>query len=405
MKPGKSLASRHPKVMLLHEHEQDSGVSSLISSHIQDFRAFKITDEAIEAIKEFKPKILLLETDTIADALRHYLTMVKEFELLQHPHQVIILCSNKEVGIAYDVCAQGIFYDYFVTKPMYEKFRLKAILNNLALLFDQADLLLETTNKHIDNMDVDLVDLVEEAQEFNDSLQASIDDCKTALADSEQETSSTSTDANLADILNPIIHQIESNIHQNLSQILQGLTQHQQKNIDTKSLLASALQTQNSVDASIDKAQTMQSDNAANNQGISQDLPPKEEQKKQYKVLLVEDNHIYRDMIKRILENANYLVNEAADGIEALKEIKKDKYDLVIMDLFMPKLDGLNTTKQFRKISNKSDLPIIALTSNKNKDLVKKWVAYGINSYIMKPSKKEQIISAVESALGITETN
>ncbi|AWB68411.1 hypothetical protein C2869_19255 [Saccharobesus litoralis] len=395
MKVNNSLATRHPKVILLHEHECDSGVSSLISSHIQDFRSYRICDEAIAAIEEFQPKILLMETDSIADTLRYYLTMVKEFNLLQYSHYVIICCSNKEAGLAYDVCQQGIFYDYFVTKPMYEKYRLKAILNQVVNLVEQQDLLLEDVGQHVKKMDADLIDLVEEAKELEQEISESIDQCR-QVAD-EQTSAEDELNA-----LNAGIAAIEQSVQQSLQPLIKNLIEQQLNSqaamqIVTQRVQSDTSQKEKSTEELLASMEGLATDSEPENSQNSSSTPDIRVKKKR-RVLLVEDNEIYRDMIKRILLESSFDVEESSDGLEALAKVRQHQYDLIVMDLFMPKLDGLNTTKQIRKLAPKADLPIIALTSNKNKEIVKKWLAYGISSYIVKPSKREQILSAVHKA-------
>lgn len=122
-----------------------------------------------------------------------------------------------------------------------------------------------------------------------------------------------------------------------------------------------------------------------------------------HSILVVEDNKLYRDMISSVLSKENYHVDEAEDGLCALDKIKKSHYDLILMDLFMPNLDGLNATKKIRQLSGGIDTPVIALTGNKNKELVKKWANYGLKGYIIKPSTKSEILSVVKKNLEITE--
>ena len=59
----------------------------------------------------------------------------------------------------------------------------------------------------------------------------------------------------------------------------------------------------------------------------------------------------------------------------------------------------LNTTKRIQQLNEGKDLPVIALTGNKRKDLVKKWVSFGLKGYLMKPSNKKDILEAVNKAL------
>ncbi|MDC2888586.1 response regulator [Psychrosphaera algicola] len=120
---------------------------------------------------------------------------------------------------------------------------------------------------------------------------------------------------------------------------------------------------------------------------------------KQKSILVVEDNDLYREMLVKVLGDANYIVSQADDGLAALKLIKTKRYDCIIMDLFMPKLDGLNTTKHINKTGGDNPVPVIALTGNKRKDLFKKWASMGIKGYIIKPSSKAEILEQVEKCV------
>ncbi|WP_394391809.1 response regulator [Shewanella woodyi] len=122
-------------------------------------------------------------------------------------------------------------------------------------------------------------------------------------------------------------------------------------------------------------------------------------EKDKVKILVVEDNQLYRDMLVNILKKESFDVHEAADGLNALQKIKNTQYALVLMDLFMPNLDGINTTKQIKAINGNKSLPVIALTGNKNKDLIKTWAEQGLKGYILKPSTKKEILEAVTKVL------
>jgi CheY-like chemotaxis protein len=116
-------------------------------------------------------------------------------------------------------------------------------------------------------------------------------------------------------------------------------------------------------------------------------LPPPERT-----ILIVEDNQIYREMISSILQKEGFVIDEAEDGLKAINKIKENEYTLIIMDLFMPNLDGLNTTRHIIKLKNGNKTPIIALSGNKRKELVQKWASHGLYGYIMKPSTKSEIL-------------
>ncbi|WP_440904210.1 response regulator [Catenovulum sp. SX2] len=430
----RTLASRHPQVLLIHSVDMESGAAVIASQHMEDFRAFKQGEEAITAIKEFQPKILLLELNSVKESVAFYVSLVKEHELLTHPHQVVLLCSNKEAGLAYAVCAKGSFYDYFVSRPIYEKFRLKSILNNLGKMLAIQEEASTLNDSYINTLDADIDALINEANGFQQSIHNSIENCRTALINNGGQQSN---GEDITQVLTPLISQIENEVHNSLRAFIENLTKQKKTNYShneqlkksvtpeckfikdipaeeadgpfeveadsppSEELFQQAAEEQSEEAARLLAEQALLDDSILlGDEGAVEQEPAKPSPKK---ILIVEDNHIYRDMIKKILIGAEYEVVEASNGMEALKISTKTKFDLVLMDLFMPGLDGLNATKQFRKRMGKKDLPILALTGNKNKDLVMKWVSSGINGYIMKPSSKEKIIQAVEQAISKKE--
>jgi PAS domain S-box-containing protein len=103
-------------------------------------------------------------------------------------------------------------------------------------------------------------------------------------------------------------------------------------------------------------------------------------------VLLVEDNDINRLYAKSILKNWQCYTDTAENGLVALEKIKNQAYDVVLMDIQMPVMDGYETTKAIRLMNSQMrDVPVIALTANATKADVEKCMAAGMNDYLPKP--------------------
>jgi len=104
------------------------------------------------------------------------------------------------------------------------------------------------------------------------------------------------------------------------------------------------------------------------------------------KILVVDDSSLMRSFAKGSLKQLKLNnVDEAENGEEALVKLKKDMYDLVLSDLHMPKMNGLELLKAIRSDSNLKDIPFIIMTLDGKKDVLLEAVKEGLNDYLMKP--------------------
>ena len=109
------------------------------------------------------------------------------------------------------------------------------------------------------------------------------------------------------------------------------------------------------------------------------------------KILLVEDNDINAKFIQKILKNKELSCDTAKDGKEALDAYEAREYDLIFMDCQMPVMDGYDATRTIREIENKKHIPIIAMTANAMKGDKEKCIEAGMDDYLSKPVKVEDL--------------
>ncbi|MCJ7936265.1 MAG: PAS domain S-box protein [Chryseobacterium sp.] len=112
------------------------------------------------------------------------------------------------------------------------------------------------------------------------------------------------------------------------------------------------------------------------------------------KVLLVEDNALNRVVAQNSLQHFKCSVTEAENGTEAIAVLKKEKFDIILMDIQMPELDGIETTKILRK-EYQLTTPIIALTANAFKSEIENCKSAGMNDYISKPFSEEMLLEVL----------
>ncbi len=113
-------------------------------------------------------------------------------------------------------------------------------------------------------------------------------------------------------------------------------------------------------------------------------------------ILVIEDDLDIQELISEFLKAENYEVDTASDGVEGINKFKNGEYDLIILDLMLPNLDGFSTCKMIR---NKSNVPIIILTAlNDEKDQLKAF-DFNVDDYITKPFSFNILIKRVEAVL------
>ncbi|MGD8948046.1 MAG: response regulator [Desulfobacterales bacterium] len=113
-------------------------------------------------------------------------------------------------------------------------------------------------------------------------------------------------------------------------------------------------------------------------------------------VLLVEDNEINQQVAKEILEGAGLIVTLAADGQEGVNAVKENNYDVVLMDVQMPVMDGYTATREIRKDKHFKDLPIIAMTAHAMAGDEDKSLEAGMNGHVTKPIDPDQLFSTLQ---------
>jgi CheY-like chemotaxis protein len=117
-------------------------------------------------------------------------------------------------------------------------------------------------------------------------------------------------------------------------------------------------------------------------------------------VLLAEDIEINQEIFITLLEDTHVRIDVAENGLEAVKMFKEnpEKYDIIIMDIQMPEMDGYETTRVIRSldIPKAQQIPIIAMTANVFKEDVEQCIACGMNDHLSKPIDEKSVIAKLE---------
>lgn len=388
-------AQRQPQVVVMCDKTDElTGVIEIVEAHTEAYRIVFHWEETAELIVEANPAIIIMAKNDVTSSIETYTELSKQ-GLLNYPHKNILLCENKESGIAFKCCMKDIFSDYFVHKPMYENYRFRMILHNALNEVSGSNKNAQLQEAHFGKIDDKLRGLIDEVAQHRATSAENFAQTREQIAQQQghNDVQKQMFDQLKEQHINPLMEQLE---HQLTASVELLKSQLKDKQVSLAEL--SALLTEKRVPRSVVAAQTQSDKPALDTHEPASPLsqPPELETTRKMRILVVEDNEIYREMLLKILHEEDHITEYATTGLEAIKLLRKKKFDMVFMDLFMPELDGYNTTRNIRTFKHCKKLPIIALSTNRNKELIRKWASLGLTGYITKPSTKLAILKAID---------
>lgn len=118
-----------------------------------------------------------------------------------------------------------------------------------------------------------------------------------------------------------------------------------------------------------------------------------------YRVLVVEDNKVAREVVQHVLRRRPYDVRFAESGERAIEEISNTTFDLILMDLQMPGMDGIETAQEIRKRQEYQEVPIVALTANDSAEYQEICRKHGMQGFLVKPVQADEILRTLDTIL------
>ena len=116
------------------------------------------------------------------------------------------------------------------------------------------------------------------------------------------------------------------------------------------------------------------------------------------RVLIAEDSSVIQNLTKRILQVQNYRIFSAKNGLKVLEMLAKDEFDIILMDINMPQMDGMECAQKIRALGDtkKAQIPIVAITGNAKNYSMEDFTNVGINAYLQKPLNFDDLVDTVK---------
>jgi hypothetical protein len=117
------------------------------------------------------------------------------------------------------------------------------------------------------------------------------------------------------------------------------------------------------------------------------------------KVLIAEDSSVIQNLTKKILQIQNYQIFSAKNGVQVLSMLEKEDFDIILMDINMPQMDGMECAREIRKLTDpkKSSVPIVAITGNARNYSKEEFQQAGINEFLQKPLNFDLLVETVKN--------
>lgn len=330
------------------------------------------------------PDILVLAFNSVAKCERHYQAYLERCEKLRnHSFRAIALCNKNEVQQAYSMCRFNKFDDYVLFWPMTldAPRLLMSIHNSLRELT-----ILRTSQPLIGERVILTRKLVERddwLKQQSISGRQRIDEAKQAVDEAKQEIM-TGLDK-LMRQLSPIS---DSPPHQlNVDSEVWREFDHFKEATDRllfEKLAASVRSLREWVDTL--QISPIFSGRAGSGNETTSELPT---------ILLVDDDEFQHKMVGKILTSQHYRVMFALSGVEALALLQKARPDLILMDVMMPQMNGIDTLKAIKSNPDLSDVPVVMLTGHSEGPVVLDCLRSGARDFVVKPFDSNTLISKV----------
>ncbi|MBA3032274.1 MAG: response regulator [Gammaproteobacteria bacterium] len=359
----------------------------------EEFTKVVLSTDADAAAKDFeryRPDVLVLAFDNLEKAERYYLGLYRLCPTVQqHIHRTVILCNKEEVKRVYELCKKNYFDDYVLFWPMtYDMSRLAMAIHHalreLATLKDDGPSVAEFAAQA--RRLVELEGLLEQRLAEGSQHLAG---AGRAMAQAEQDIGAALDGFSRRLIDGALPNAVTVNDADALQQEIGRLKREEVANLFSTAA-AAALPAKNWADG-LDAAYAPQRESTRALAAMAERVKPT--------VLVADDDEFQRKIVARILAAANYHVLLAASGFETLSLLRKTRPDLILMDVMMPDLNGIETTRRLKAVPQFVGIPVIMITGNSEKSVVAGCLKAGAVGFLVKPVERDTLLAKVAQAL------
>lgn len=344
---------------------------------------------AVEQFDRDPVHIIILCHSKIEHAHKFYLSFLMFSKTaMDTPHQTILMCDGKEAQSAYELCSGQTLDDYVVYKPLFDIHRLRF---SIAQAMERLN---HVNYKRL--MEQRLAAMMEEIKAVKKAMKEQVQ--KTHRYQQEAKENDDALEDIIREGFNRVKGKLEELNHDGSIKINDNNKVETVYNKFQQEELSKVKEQQNVANEKRDDWI----------EGMRQEFSTEEEAKTDTvsaviddskRVLIVEDELVNQKMMAMILQAEGFKVQVASDGISAIAVAEKWQPHVILMDIRMPKMNGLKVTQKLKSNPVYKDTIIIMLTAHSEKVVVRECLKSGAADFIVKPAKKAELLERIEHFL------
>lgn len=351
-------------------------------------------DQAVADFDRYHPNVLILAFNALEKSQRYYLGLYRRGSTVYlHPHRTVALCGKDEVKHAYKLCREGIFDDYIQFWPMCtDAFRLpmsvQLALRELTTVSNNNNPTAEefaAQARRLVSLDGMFAEQMTQGDIHIDSLDRAVD--------KSNEYASTALNAFSQRLVGNEIP--EAAEVKNIDKFQQEMKRLKHEAIETPLKdLAGSVQPLKQWNSEFREASSPHLESVRALNILAESVQPT--------LLVVDDDELQHTIIGSALKDENYHLLFATKGMEALNILRKVRPALILMDVQMPGVDGVEVVRQIKAAPRFDAVPILMVTGKSEKNIIMECLKAGANDFIVKPFTRDTLLGKIKQALVVS---
>lgn len=347
-------------------------------------------DHAVADFDHHRPDVLVLAFKGLEKSERHCLKLYRHGNTARfHPHRTVVLCNQEEIQRAYKLCCEDIFDDYVPFWPMTNDaprlpMSVYLALREMRMLATNAPTAAEfaTEARRLSTLGSLLNQQLTRGEEHVESIGRAV-----AQADSVASAAFDTFSQRLARNELPSVLEIKN--ADGLQKEI-GYLKREAIEVPGNTLMDSVKPLKQwAGELRVATAPHLQSIHALNTMATSI----------QSMLLVVDDDQFQHKILSAIFKEENYQVQFATNGTEALSVLRKMRPDLILMDIVMPGVSGIEMVRQIKAIERFADIPILMMTGKSERQIIMESLKAGACDIVVKPFVRDTLLAKVNHAL------